>query len=60
MHGITYPGPTVCPWNVCPVFAYAKLSGKYWSVQQCLQHFTSNGGIGIQDGFSGIHGGPVY
>ena len=36
IRGIVWFGPTFCPWNVCPVLAYAILSGIYLYVQQCF------------------------
>ena len=58
IHGISWFGPTCCPWNVCPVLAYAMLRGIYLYVQQCFLHVISIGGIGTQVGLCLIHGGP--
>ena len=41
MHGIGWSGPTFCPWNVCPVFAYPRLSGMNLKLQQRFWHFIS-------------------
>ena len=44
--------------NVCPVLAYAMLSGIYLYVQQCFLHVISIGGMGTHVGLFFIHEGP--
>jgi len=58
MHGIVSSRPADCPWNVCPVLAYASAKGINWTLQKCDWQCNSMGGIGTHLGLSGIHGGP--
>ncbi len=58
--GITLQGPTVCPWNVYPVLAYAKDNSMKCNLQQCLGQESSISGIGTRFGCSGIQHGPQY
>jgi hypothetical protein len=43
-----------------PVFAHARLSGKYFTWQQYFSQYISRGGIGTHVGCPFIQGGPQF